>query len=161
MTDPLPWTVGLWLLAALLLIGCAMKPAPAPGPTTGSPEAEALSLLCERAVFATATQRCLECPACREDFQSTLDILDVMLDERMVLEDLVNALSWMKVDKLSGPDGVLILTADTVLIAPNATILSGTGIRPIQPEEVETVAMAVWVGLNKWKGLGGASSASP
>ncbi len=150
MNDPLPWPVGLllilWLLL-VLLIGCATKPAPAPGPTTGSLDDEALSLLCERAVFATATQRCLECPACREDFQSTFDILDVMLDERMVLADLVSALSWMKAEKLPGPNGALILTADSVLI------FDGKGpIRPIEPEEVELVAMACWVGLNKWKG---------
>ncbi len=149
MNDPIPWTVGLWLLALLLLVGCASNPpAPAPAPEP-PPLDEALSLLIERAVFATATSRCAECPACREDFQSALDILDVMLDERMTLADLVNALSWMKVDNLSGPDGALFLTVDNVLIIP----VTADHSRPIEPDEIEPVAMAVWVGLNKWRAL--------
>ncbi len=154
MTDPttIAWPVALWLLAALLLIGCATRPhtpAPAPAP---APELDVeLSLLVERAVLATATARCAECPACREDFQSTFDILDAMLDEPetepLRLADLIAALSWMKVDKLPGPGGAMILTGDSVLI------FSGSGpIRPIEPAEVDTVARAVWVGLNKWKG---------
>ncbi len=144
MSDPIPipWPVGLLLLAFLLLPACANRFNPPPLPD----DLGALSLLIERAVFATATQRCAECPACREDFQSAFDILDVMLDDPMMtLADLVQALSWMKVDKLSGPDGLLILTTDSVLI-----VSEGSGARGARPSEVEPMAMAVWVGLNKW-----------
>ena len=66
----------------------------------------------------------------------------------MSLQDLVGALSWMKVSQLTGPNGSLLITDDNVFI-----VTGNEKPKPIPKTMVEDVANAVWVGLNKYFSL--------
>jgi len=132
----------LWPL--LLLAACTTTQPPAPAPE----DFDDVIILCERAVFATAQRN----PARREDFQSTFDILDVMLDDLefwesppMTRADLVSALSWMKTPQLDGPDGSIILKPNDVYVQQ-----IGQPVRSISDAAVEPVGNAVWVALNRY-----------
>jgi len=158
-----PWSLFLVLLLVAYVIGCRTVPVPPTRPPEPlPPEFEAISLLCERAMFATSTKRVAECPPCSEDFQSAADVLDFLLDEPLIeRQDLVNALNATKLQRFEGPDGLVLITADDVFTQIPDVILKdkfGDDVTtiihdptPIAPEMIQPVAMACWVGLKKAK----------
>lgn len=116
----------------VLMIGCKSS-----SPSSTSVDTwEVVSLKIERAVFIGATERVKQCEVCREDFQSTYDILDYMLDDSFTRQDLVAGLSWMKLDKM----GEVILTEEDIFVDGHS----------LSDEFLYCAANAFWVGLNKY-----------
>ena len=101
----------------------------------------------ERATVDTARRVVSACELRREDFISTRDILNAILEEIETRQDLAAALSWMKVTKLIGPDGSVIIEPENVMLIMNPDPIP----REIPDEMIYNVGLAVWVGLNKAK----------
>jgi hypothetical protein len=101
----------------------------------------------ERATTATAIQLISTCEPCRDDFKSTHDILDAVLEELETRQDLASALSWMRVPELVSPEGSLIIEPEDVMLIMNPDPIS----RPVPDSMIYNVGLAVWVGLNKAK----------
>jgi hypothetical protein len=135
------------VLCVGLACGCASSPT---GTTTSGDEynySERISLVVERATTETARQVISTCEPCREDFRSTQDILNAILEEIETRRDLAAALAWMKVTKLIGPDGSVIIEPENVMLIMNPDPIP----REIPDSMIYQVGVAVWVGLNKAK----------
>jgi hypothetical protein len=121
---------------------------------TGSPYepypynySEKITLLIERATETTVRQLISICEPCREDVTSAHDILNAILEDIETREELAAALGWMKLTRLIGPDGeVLIEPEDVLLVIPPDPIP-----RPVPESMIYQTGCAVWVGLNKVK----------
>jgi len=136
MDNPTPWNLMLVLLLLAWAIGCATRP-----PSSDPPGWETTSLLVEHAVLATASARIAECPECREDFQTTYDVLYFLLEEGVgiPLDQFVGTLSSMRLTEFRGPDGTVELRDGNVWIQGKA----------IETQMINFVAEAVWVALGK------------
>ena len=132
-----------------LILACGCSSPPTVGPVSGDEYnySERISVMVERATVDTARRVVSTCELCREDFISTQDILNTILEEIETRQDLAAALSWMKVTQLIGPDGSVIIETENVSLIMNPDPIP----REIPDEMIYQVGVAVWVGLNKAK----------
>lgn len=103
----------------------------------------------EMAAYLTAKRSVIAQPSARDDFQLTLDTLNVMLSDwtpqPLTQQDTAQALSWMKVPELRCSTGALIIGLDAVTYEG----VHGKS-RRLKDSELPMVASQVAAGLTRF-----------